>query len=369
MLQPKKLASAVAIAVGTSVVALSTAQAGTVLFPQIAVSPSVTTIITVMNAGDGYERPVDSDNETLHYRYYWKPWLDKTYNADDPNTLQTENRCIERNRYLPTSKNDVQTFDIGNVAFGSAGRGVMFLDESVNNDWDKNPVDYSLGAEATLTGGMGAHRAFLLVDNDSTALWGPDLAGEAILIDVSAGATWGYQAFQNQDSADFDFDDYASFQYSLVPYMPTDEVTTRFLVTVLDGAYGDEMDSAPGSTYRNTAHIGIRVVDGLIGDEDTETVPGVYDRDENFNSGGIDRPVTCVGAWDMQDLYPDAAFTTPGGGWTNVTNYYVDYDVNGVDVDTDDQTAAIFKVEYGTSIDGVPVGGVFNNGLYLHPAR
>jgi hypothetical protein len=368
MLQPKKLASAVAIAVGTSVVALSTAQAGTVLFPQIAVSPSITTIITVMNAGDGYERPVGSGNETLHYRYYWKPWLDKTYNADDINTLQVENRCFERNRYLPTSKNDIQTFDIGNVAFGSAGRGVMFLDESVNNDWDNNPVNYSLGDEATLAGGQGAHRAFLLVDNASTAGWGPDLAGEAILVDVAAGATWGYQAFANDASQDFDFDDFASFQYSLVAYMPTDEVTTRFLVTVLDGGFGDGM--ADRTVYDNTAHLGIRVLDGLVGDDDTEIVPGVYDRDENFNSGGIDRPVTCVGAWDIDDLYPDAAFTTPGGGWTNVTNYYVDYDVDdGAQPDFDDQTAAVFKVEYGTSIDGTALGGVFNNGLYLHPER
>jgi hypothetical protein len=368
MLQPKKLTSAVAIAVGASAVAFGTAQAGSLLFPQIAVSPSVTTIITVMNAGDGYERPVGSENETLHYRYYWKPWLDKTYNADDPNTLQVENRCVERNRYLPTSKNDIQTFDIGNVAFGSAGRGVMFLDESVNNDWDFNPVNYSLGDEATLTDGQGAHRAFLLVDNFSEADWGPDLAGEAILVDVAAGATWGYQAFANSASEDFDFSDFASFRYSLVSYMPSDEVTTRFLVTVLDGAYGDDMAAAPDSRYQNTAHIGLRVIDGLV-EPGNDPVPGVYDRDENFNSGGIDRPVTCVGAWDIQDLYPDAAFTTPGGGWTNVTNYYVDYDVNGVDADPDDQTAAIFKVEYGTSIDGTALGGVFNNGLYLHPYR
>jgi hypothetical protein len=367
MLQPKKLASAVAIAVGASVVALGAAQAGTILFPQTAISPNITTIITVMNAGDGYERPVGSGNETLHYRYYWKPWLDKTYNADDPNTLQTENRCVERDRYLPTSKNDIQTFDLGNVAFGSAGRGVMFLDDSVNNDWDVNPVNYSLGDEATLLGGEGAHRGFLLVDNDSEAPWGPDLAGEAILDDIAAGATFGYQAFANRGARDYEFDDYASFQYSLVAYMPVDEVTTRFAVTVLDGEFGDNL--AARTVYDNTAHIGVRVLDGLWDDPDSETVPGVYDRDENFNSGGIDRPVTCVGAWDIQDLYPDAAFTTPGGGWTNVTNYYVEYDVNGIDVDMDDQTAAVFKVEFGTSIDGTALGGVWNNGLYLHPDR
>jgi len=367
MSQPKKLASAVAVAVGASAVALGTAQAGTILFPQIAISPNITTVISVMNAGDGYERPVGSGNETLHYRYYWKPWLDKTYNADDPNTIQTENRCVERNRYLPTSKNDIQTFDIGNVAFGSAGRGVMFLDASVNNDWDNDPVNYSLGDEATLLGGEGAHRAFLLVDNDSEAPWGPDLAGEALIIDIAGGSAFGYQAFANRRSSDFEFDDFASFQYSLVAYMAPDEVTTRFAVTVLDGESGDNM--AQRTVYDNTAHIGVRVLDGLWDDPDSETVPGVYDRDENFFSGGIDRPVTCLGAWDIEDLYPDAAFSTPGGGWTNVTNYYVEYDTDGVDVDFDDQTAAVFKVEYATSLDGTALGGLMNNGLYLHPER
>jgi hypothetical protein len=363
MLQRKKLASAVAIAVGASAVALGTAQAGTILFPQIAVSPTITTIISVMNAGDGFERAI---GETLHYRYFWKPWLNKSFNADDPNTIQVENKCIERNRYLPTSKNDLQTFDVGGVAFGSAGRGVMFLDESVNNDWDKNPVDYRLGDEATLvaSGGLGAHRAYLLVDNDSTAFWGPDLAGEAILVDVAVGATWGYQAFQNQRSEDYEFDRFASARYSLVPYMPTDEVTTRFVVTVLDGEFGDDMSNPAAA--QNTAHIGVRVVDGVIG-EDGDIVAGVYDRDENFNSGGVDRPVTCLGAWDIEDLYPDALFTTPGGGWTNVTNYEVDYDTNRIKAYFDEQEAAVFKVEYGSSIDGTGLGGVYNNGLYLHP--
>jgi len=355
MLQQKRLTSAVAIALGASVVALGTAQAGTILFPQIAVGPTVTTIISVMNAGDGYE--VTEGSETLHYRYYWKPWLDTSYNADDPNTVQTENKCTEKNRYLPTSKNDLQTFDVSGDFYGSAGRGVMFQDESTNNDWDVGTVNYALGDPTTLAGNPIAHRAFLVVDNDEDNRFFANLAGEAIVSEVVNGATWGYQAFQNKRSEDFDFAEFASYQYSLVSFMPADEVTTRFLVTVLD----DEMT---GPSYGKTAHIGARVIDSGTGD----VVPGAYDRDENFRSGGVDRPVTCVGAWDIQDMFADAINDLPGTwGWTNITNYDVEYNVDGIDLFFNDQTAAVFKVEYGTSIDGTAVNGVFNNGLYLHP--
>jgi hypothetical protein len=355
MLQQKKLATAAAIALGSTAVVLGSAQAGTIMFPQIAVSPTVTTIISVMNAGEGWEQPL---GETLHYRYYWKPWLDKTYNADDPNTLQTENQCREKNRYLPTSKNDIQTFDVSGQFYGSAGRGVMFFDDSTNNDWDRGTVDYRLGAPNTLAGTPAAHRAFLIVDNDDDQFFG-DLAGEAVVSEVVSGATWGYQAFQNIDSEDYDFERYASYRYSLVAFMPADEVTTRFNTTVVEG-------EITGSSYGETVHIGPRVIDS--GTEDI--VLGAYDRDENFRSGGIDQPVTCIGAWDIQDLFPDAINDIPGiWGWTNITNYRVEYDVSGVKAKPEQQTGAIFKVEYGDSIDGTAVNGIFNNGLYLHPDR
>lgn len=374
MLQQKKLTSAVAIALGASVVALSSAQAGTILFPQIAVGPAVTTIVSVMNAGE----PHSVGGETLHYRYYWKKWESKADNADDPNTVQVENKCVEKNRYLPTSKNDLQTFDISGEVYGSAGRGVMFNDQSVNNDWDKGTIAYDLGDPATLAGNPAAHRAFLLVDNNSDQFFS-DLAGEAIVSEVVNGATWGYQAFQNQGSEDYDFWDFASNPYSLVAFMPADEVTTRFLATVLNG------DMAASASYTETTHLGVRVLED-VGDEGGfgPIVAGAYDRDENFRSGGVDRPVTCVGAWDIEDMFPDAINDLPEiWGWTNVTNYEVKYGTDRIRVCPEHdgpssnsasmmpktcENAAVFKVEYGDQIDGVSVNGIFNNGIYLHPA-
>jgi hypothetical protein len=334
MLQQSKLASAVAVAIGASAVALGSAQAGTILFPQITVSPTVTTIVTVMNAGDGYEL---NGSETLHYKYYWKPW---------EGTVSNSTHCTERNRYLPTSKNDIQTMDIGGAVFGSAGRGVMFADESVNNNWDKNPVDYSLGAN--LPGNPAVHRAFMIVDNADNQFFG-DLAGEAILMEVVNGASWGYQAFQNTGSGDANFAGIASDQYSLVAYMPPAEVTTKFQATVVS----PDMDASVD--YSEDTTLGVRVLDPF-----GPITAGVYDRDENFFSGGVDQDITCIGAWNIQDLYPDAAATTAAGGWTNITNYDPALGEGSVN-------AAVFKVEYGDMVDGVDVGGLFNNGFYLHP--
>lgn len=359
MLQQKKLTSAVAIALGASVVALSSAQAGTILFPQIAVGPTVTTIVSVMNAGE----PHSVGGETLHYRYYWKKWEGKADNADDPNTVQVENKCVEKNRFLPTSKNDLQTFDVSGDFYGSAGRGVMFDDQSVNNNWDKGTIAYDLGDPATLAGNPAAHRAFLLVDNNSYQPFS-DLAGEAVVSEVANGATWGYQAFQNKDSEDYDFADFASYQYSLVAFMPADEVKTRFLATVLNE------NMAASANYTDTTHLGVRVLEDAGEEGFGPIVAGAYDRDENFRSGGVDRPVTCVGAWDIEDMFPDAINDLPGiWGWTNITNYFVEYATDGIEAYPGWQNAAVFKVEYGDQIDGVSVNGIFNNGIYLHPDR
>jgi hypothetical protein len=111
-------------------------------------------------------------------------------------------------------------------------------------------------------------------------------------------------------------------------------------------------------------------------------VRGVFDRDENILSGGIDREVVCVGAWAIEDLYPDAFALTPGGGWTYMVNYRADPAsppkpcdaTNGPTscVIDKEPAAIIFKLEFGvvSSLDGGPGGlpDVYNNALYLHAA-
>jgi hypothetical protein len=348
MLKRKKIVLAVSAAAGVAAVTLAgTGQAGTILFPQIVESDTVTTVISVMNTGRGYD-----GGTTLHYRYYWKPWLSEANNADE---------CTEVNAYLPTSKYDIQSMDIGGNVFGSQGRGVMFPDNSVNNVWNKPPVNYALGQ-----GLSTPHRAYLLVDSKSGYRYG-DLAGEAIVFEVDLGASWGYQAFQNRRSESYDFRRFASDDRNQVAFMPPDEVTTKFLVTALG------RDMAPDSgVYDETTSVYLEAWDG----NQHKFAQGVYDRDENFYSAPFKKRVTCIGAVDLGDWLPDSTIydvVKNGGGWTTVSNV-AEYPFKVLAADSLNggdwwfrQNAAIFKVEYGTSVDGVDVGGIFNNGLYLHP--
>jgi hypothetical protein len=374
MLQKKRLALAVSTALGASVVAVGTAQGGTILFPQIAIGGNVTTVISVINTGKGFHKGKD-----LHYRYYHKHWA----SADDNQT-----GCLERNRYLPTSKFDIQTFDISGAHFGSAGRGVMFLDNSVNNNWDVKPVNYALAEGDELP-----QRGYLLVSNEDDSRWG-DLRGEAVVFEVGLGAAWGYEAFWNTESNDFDFRYTGSAVHSPIAFMPTDEVTTKVLATTLSRDMTALDKQEPGRTTTE-AWVGLESYDP----EDEGFANGVYDRDEVFYSGGFDHSVRCVAAWSIPELYADAAsydVFTEGGGWANVTNYKrcdnafgcLPYpygiltsqaEVNALSAEIKPlwvpygasydygKAAAIFKLEYGTEIDSTPVNGVFNNAVYLHP--
>lgn len=353
MFKPKKIVAAVAIATAGSAMALSSAQADTLFFPQIAVGGTITTIISTLNGGEPWDsttKPIAFD--ALHYRYFWKEWTSKADNSDDKNTTTVENACTERNRFLPTSKYDLQTFDVGGVAFGSAGRGVMFQDESSNNRWNRPSVDFRLGAN--LTGSPPSHRAYLLVDNASG-----DMNGEAIIVDIANGASWGYQAHVNPDSEDYDFTATASAFVSLVAYMPVGDVTTRFLITALS----DDMSVNP---YVEGAFVSaeIEVAPG-------EFAPGSYDRDENPTSGGATKHVTCIGAWDIEDIYPDALAVNPDiNGVTYVHNWKDVVEDDGTVTPgryTDTDAAHIFKLEYGGDIDGTAMGGIWNNAIYLHP--
>jgi hypothetical protein len=332
---------------------LGTAQAGTVLFPQIAVSPTITTVISVMNAGDGFlvnkARPSE---ESLHYQYFYKRW---------ESIADNQTVCDKYDDFLPTSKNDIQTMDFGGAVFGVGNRSVLYEDPakfSVRNNWDVGTVDYGMAnGLSDAKGVIPAQRGFLLVSNDSTDPWA-NLAGEAFFIDIANGASWGYQAFQNATAEDYNFDWVASSPNSLVSIMDPNEITTKFLVTVID----DDIvgDSHQGRAYDEEVMVGTRIlnVNGTV-------EPGIYNRDEGPKSGSTDKPVVCVGALTITDLLPNIVVNTEVGGWTNITNY----EREGTEKSPGSArpSAAIFKVEFGTEIDGVPVGGTFNTGTYLHP--
>lgn len=398
MFAKNKLASAVAAAIGVS--AVGVAQAESVFFPYVVVSPTVTTIVSVINATDknwalgGQNR---RGTERLHYRLFYKM-------GDNANKLDV--KCDEYNEYLPTSLNDIQTIDLGGY-FDNNSLGVLFNDPSVNNNWRGGGLDYAMAR------GLAPVRGYLTVDNSyadrrvinngATAAEvtaeararatgaAPSIAGEAFIFEFENGAAWGYQAYSSlppRGAADESY--FQDFRYAAsqsphaVALMPPAEVTTAFFVTPVSQNQHPDVDN----TYR--ARIDIRTTDR--GD--------MYDRDENLVSGTKPADVVCVGRVDATALMSDglAARLRPTGGWGLMWNYrlvqvgsnfvpanFAAYNatastgglvpapanpaagVRAAPQYNADDGAVVIKLEYGTSINGQDANGTWNNGFILRP--
>ncbi|QGU33809.1 hypothetical protein [Thermochromatium tepidum] len=382
MFAKNTLASAVAAAIGVS--AVGVAQADTVFFPYAALSPTVTTIVSVINTTDDNWNQSGAYAAThLHYRFYYK------------NIAAGEgllNNCEEYNEYLPTSRNDIQTIDLGGV-FGSNTAGVLFNDPSVNNRWQQSGRDYALGRN------VQPARGYLTVDNSDGTIVdldgddGETLAGEAFVFEFGSGAAWGYQAYSSDD-ADFRFA--ASQSPSPVALMPFNEITTAFFVTPVS------IDQTPD--FANDYRARIEFVTTARGD--------LYDRDENLISGTVPQDVVCVGRINASSLLSDGtAARLVNGGWGQLWNYRLVFDaaaqkwvrasfeLGGVVLDhnynpttatfnptgSSDSAnlpkalnnvrenatpgAVVIKLEYNTSgtFNGEAVGGTYNNAILFTP--
>jgi hypothetical protein len=388
MFKKTKVASAVAAAIGTSLGSVGAAQAhwaSSIMFPTVVASPTITTVVSVINDGDGMEEKGSGD-QVLHYSY-WHKELQKDESVADFNTKE----CAERNRYLPTSKFDIQTFDVSGKFFGGSN-GVMFNDPSNDADAKASWVFYNASDDNL------AQRAVLFVDNykgQGFAKYGDgQLAGEAVVFEVDLGAAWGYQAFANSkrvkggrgERPDGHGEEWlgnyawaASGARSQVPFMPPAEVTTVFLVTPVAAyphVYPPFVPELPDNYFDQLESQGQLTASIKTLGEDWFT-SGVFDRDENFFSNNAKQDVQCVGGWNITDLFPDSEAND--GGWTHIATYNefkVQNTENGVTgTDKSYPAAIVFKVEYGdvTKLDGannrVEGGGLWNNGLYLHPDR
>ncbi|MGQ9831139.1 MAG: hypothetical protein ACUVQI_05915, partial [Thermochromatium sp.] len=134
MFAKNTLASAVAAAIGVSAVGVT--QADTLFFPYVALSDTVTTIVSVINRTDNnWDQSGNPGTTHLHYRLYYKNI------AKGEDLLKN---CEEYEEYLPTSRFDIQTIDLGGV-FGDSTAGVLFNDPSINNKWKQSGRDYALG--------------------------------------------------------------------------------------------------------------------------------------------------------------------------------------------------------------------------------
>jgi hypothetical protein len=155
------------------------ASADSIMFPWIVKSPTVLTLLSVVNTSD-----VSStcNNPRLHYQYWFKDATSATVNTDS---------CSPQSFLRRTSMNDIVSFDASGTISGGAA---LFNDQPPIN----GIVTY-IPNEFDMTSAPAAARAFLLVDNNDTSCfedaYSSSLYGEALVIQLTQGAAWGYIAF------------------------------------------------------------------------------------------------------------------------------------------------------------------------------
>ena len=347
MFAKQKLSSAIAIALGASVAALApmqSANADSAFFPQVVVSPTVTTIVSVINTSDtNYNQfggPSTPTSANLHYRLLYKSAL-------AANTVA----CDEVNVYRSTSVNDIQTIDLGGV-FGADTLGVLFNDPSFFNNWMAPNQSYALGQN------RAPMRGYLLVDNAASGST-ETVTGEAFVFEFANGATWGYEAYSAPGNDEFDYTFAASRSPAQVAIMPFDQIATAFMVTPVD----DDMTDGSGAASIK-----------LASDSGANTYV-LFDRDESQVSGTVPQPVVCVGRVNAESLLTAGALEeVPDGGWGNLWNYRgagasASASACASSESSCNEAAVVIKLEYGVEVfDDEPMIGVFNNAFTIRPS-
>lgn len=198
----------------------SSAQADTILFPVITVSPTVTTIISVLN--------VSSDISYMHYIYRYKD-----------GSASASSGCTTKEFTRNTYEDDLVSFD---------AQGTFNSGNALFGDTDSYGGSFELSS-------TGIYRAYLVVTHSDASGTRTDtscigcLAGEAIVMDIAAGAAWGYKAVQEMSTQDYTFVNYNDgggvydsvssslwfLGWRFFTLFSPNEWTTKFFVTPIGG--------------------------------------------------------------------------------------------------------------------------------------
>jgi len=371
-----KVAAAVAVGLGTSVIGVNVAQADSAFFPYLIASPAVTTILSVVDEGSAVAN-------TMHYRYYYK--------KDAGSTVTNRiSGCTEANYSNWSSQNDVVSFDISNH-FG-AGNGVLFEGTTPTARYS----DFALFRDQTV-------RANAIVDNNAQAAFGRTVNGEAFIIEFDKGSVWGYPAYNAAKiltftppktvavANEYDFSDRAEVNGEVlvqpvpatltaaaalerfrvpITIMPFAEVTTRLFVAPVN----------PNPPFQVPVERNIYTTNIRLEVNDNTTLQQVmFDRDEQPVSGRVTQPITCVGAVDIPDLINEAIRSrVANGGWAYVgiqqgtlTSVPVITDTGTVNTaPVNVNQAIVLKLEFNDKtpalLNGQDAGGgSYNNGFWL----
>ena len=390
---------------GASLFDSNAVQADALMFPYVVNSATISTVVSIINTSyDLYNASGVAGKGGSFNRLHWR-----LHNKNGNDATNNTAACGEVNAYLPTSRFDIQTVDLGGH-FGATNSGVLFNDPSINNDWQANlgGLSYALASSVA-----SPSRGVLIVDNADTDYFRPPLAlaasiaGEAFIYEFGSGAAWGYQgAVVINDTGDGDngvFEmDFGNpslggatpggalsfvtstpiFPGGITAFMPPEEIITRFFVTPLNRVANTDCDGdglsdadiyagatiAPSSNCSGAAgdpgearyNVDAGINDTMIASNygnyriqlQMVTIAGVaYDRDENLVSGSTPAVVRCVGGVSITELFssysPSHALSNGGWGYVQARLPAVDTATYGSQ-DTSSVTgrASVYKLEF-----------------------
>ena len=356
MYRKKVLSNAVALSLGLSaagVIGVAHADAD-LLFPYVVSGDDVTTLLSVVNTAPpapGSGRPFPQFTYDLDIALNYKlgsPTTDPNWNRDG---------CDHFDRTITTSVNDLSTFDIGGQRFGT---GAMFNDTV-------GGTGAFLADVATFPGFRGyVHIRDLtpnLPANERT------LEGDALVIDFRTGAAWGYRGLSRSDTAGDTswFQNLSNATYDVypnipalaaerglnIPFMPMDQVNTRFFITVLNDRVMDQFDGVPGSVIAQ------------MGGGGGQTLFNRLEQSRSLNASVL---IDCLGVVDIQGFLSAVAGTPfmAQGGFSALN--IRDANPEGLGL-VDGKLAHVVKLEWAldpVAIDGEPVNGTFNNSYQLN---
>jgi hypothetical protein len=345
------------------------AGADEIMFPWIVKADGeISTLVSVVHTAGTLTFEPGFFSEQLHYAYYWK-------NITGDDEVDQLAPCEDQDFKRPTTKDDIVTFD----AAGWLNDGQPLFGDNTNG---YGGMDFGLS-------GTGDKRAYLIVDNNTPFFVDRNinlegtLYGEALVLEISGGAAWGYIAFNGSASsptvtpdtqhAEVSFDDGTDLQGEVIGdreetqlvLLPADTVATKMFVTPVD----DEMRQPATAGRSITTEVHLCIAPDQNGDCNAE---GFFDNDENPISTDSTKRVVCTSADDIShylssDDYDD--WVASGGQlWTYlVTERPSLTDEEEVFLD-DEGKAIIAKLEYNlgsAEIDGFAIPGTFNNFVWL----
>ncbi len=323
----------------------------TILFPYIASDGvNVTTIVTIVNKAG------DASHLNFIYRY-------KTASS----SLSAS--CNTTSFTRSTHQNDLLTFDVAGIFEG--GRDMY-------NDPDSYGGTFNISESSPIRGYLvvthsNSSGIRINVSNSDIAYSDESLYGEAVLLDITSGAAWGYRAQNKNGTQSYDLEIpsyhlttervsggvYSSSEGVTLPFFPTSIWTTRLFITPT----GPNMDNT--DYYAKLKLVTSKDPSQPRINDSSSCSGGPCDETEGFftragiaigRSGSGAQTVNCVGMIPVTSFLDSTqrSFAENAGGWGIL---YADYLSGGADY------VNVYKLEY--VLNNATYGGTNNNAILL----